>query len=49
MALYVFDLFLIELKISQLQEVLIVMAKSGLAGGVYLWINRSNGVCRLLN
>jgi len=41
MNFHVFDLLYTDP--SQVREFLIFMAKSGLVGGVYLWLNKSNG------
>jgi len=41
MSFHAFDLFYVDP--DQVREFLISMAKSGLVGGVYLWINRKNG------
>jgi hypothetical protein len=41
MILYVFDLSKVDL--DQVRKVLTLMAKEGLKGGIYLWINKSGG------
>jgi excinuclease UvrABC nuclease subunit len=41
MLFHVFDLFYTDP--SQIREFLTAMAKTGLVGGVYLWINKHNG------